>query len=171
MDDRALKVGILILTMGVSALIFYCRRHIAKLASWGYFGLFLATLLGHATVLFPAPVFALVVVSGHVWNPYMVGAVSALGATLGELSGYYTGYGGQVLVGEYPWLEEWVHKHGFLSIAVLAAIPNPFFDIVGILAGLNHFPLHQFLAAAFLGTCMKYTTLALTGKHFLPKKN
>jgi membrane protein YqaA with SNARE-associated domain len=163
------KIAVLVLSIGLSAVIFYFRKRIAKLASLGYFGLFLASLLGNATILFPAPVFALVIVGGRVLNPYYVGLVTSLGASIGELTGYFAGYGGQALVGEYPQLEEWIRAHGFLTIAALAAIPNPFFDVAGIIAGMNHFPLDQFLLATFLGTCVKYVLLALGGERFLPK--
>lgn len=161
------KISILIFTIGLSFLIYYFRRRIAKLAKWGYLGIFLTSLLGNATILFPAPVFALVLVVGRVLNPYTVGVVSALGATLGEITGYFAGYGGQVLIGEHPHLEEWIRNHGFITIFILAATPNPFFDVAGILAGLTRFPLEQFMVATFLGTCVKYILVALAGKYIL----
>jgi membrane protein YqaA with SNARE-associated domain len=164
---NTLKVCILMFSLGLSALIFYFRRRIAKLASWGYVGIFLASLLGHATIIFPAPVFALVMVEGRALNPFKVGVTSALGATLGETTGYLAGYGAQNVVGEYPRLEEWILSHGFLAITVLAAIPNPLFDLAGIISGYTHFPLEKFLAATFLGTCVKYSLIALTGKYVI----
>ena len=167
MNDTELKVSVLIFTVGINFLIFYFRKSIERLSKWGYIGIFFASLLSNATILAPSPVFGLIVVEGRVLNPYIVGLISALGGTLGELTGYLAGYGGQVVLGEHPQLEEWIQTHGFLAIVLLAATPNPFFDIAGIIAGLTHFPVEQFLAATFIGTCIKYTLMALSGKYFL----
>jgi membrane protein YqaA with SNARE-associated domain len=161
------KLSILIFTIGLSFLIYYYRRRIAEFAKLGYLGIFLASLLANATILFPAPVFALVLVVGRVLNPLKVGVISALGASLGEITGYFVGYGGQAVVGEYPQMEEWVRSHGFITIFLAAALPNPFFDVAGILAGITHFPLEQFIIATFLGTCVKYILIAMTGKYIL----
>jgi membrane protein YqaA with SNARE-associated domain len=157
------------LMIGLNVLIFYFRKRIARLAKWGYLGIFWASLLGNATILAPSPVFALVMVEGWALNPYLVGLISAVGGALGEITGYAAGYGGQVLLGEQPRLEEWIRTYGFLAIVFIAATPNPFFDVAGILAGLTHFPLEQFIAATFLGTLIKYTLLALTGNYLLKK--
>ncbi|MDO8424691.1 MAG: hypothetical protein Q7S70_02000, partial [bacterium] len=46
--------------------------------SFGYFGLFAASLLGSATIIFPLPVVALVFTFGGILNPWLVGIVSAL---------------------------------------------------------------------------------------------
>lgn len=169
MNDSVLKVGILLFMIGLNLLIFYCRKRIARLAKWGYLGIFLASLLGNATILAPSPVFALVMVEGWALNPYVVGLISAIGGALGEITGYLTGYGGQVLLGEHSQLEEWIRTYGFLTIVFIAATPNPFFDVAGILAGLTHFPMEQFILATFLGTLIKYTLLALLGKRIFKK--
>jgi len=167
--DRALRWAALGFYVTVSVLVYLYRHWIQRLAGWGYLGIFLASLLGNATVLLPAPVLALVLVEGKYLNPYAVGGVSAAGATLGELTGYLAGYGGQAFVDadQYPQLRGWLNHYGFGAIVVLAAVPNPLFDVVGILAGLNHYPLDLFLAATFLGKLLKFTLVALFGKAIL----
>ena len=167
MIDTEWKVVILIFSIVLTGLIIYFRKHVERLARWGYVGIFFASLLSNATILAPSPVLGLIVVEGRVLNPYVVGLVSALGGTLGEITGYLAGYGGQILLGEHPRLEQWIQDHGFAAIVLMAATPNPFFDVAGIVAGLTHFPIEQFLVATFLGTCIKYTLLALSGKYFL----
>lgn len=167
--DEYVRWAAMVFYVVVSVLIYRFRHWIKRLAGWGYLGIFLASLLGNATVLLPAPVLALVLVEGKYLNPYLVGGASAAGATLGELTGYLAGYGGQALVDhdQYPQLHRWVQDHGFGAIVFLAAIPNPLFDVVGILAGLNHYPLEQFVLATFLGKLLKFTLVALFGKAFL----
>ena len=154
-------------SIALSMLIVSYRKQIERLSTWGYVGIFLASLLGNASIFGPSPVFGLVIVEGRLLNPFLIGLVSAIGGALGEITGYFAGYGGQVVLGEYPRLEEWIEKNGFLAIFLMAATPNPVFDLAGIIAGLTHFPLDQFLVATFLGTCLKYTALAFFGKYFL----
>jgi membrane protein YqaA with SNARE-associated domain len=167
--DRALRWASLGSYVAISVLIYRYRHWIKRLAGWGYLGIFLASLLGNATLLLPAPVLALALVEGKYLNPYGVGGASAAGATLGELTGYLAGYGGQAFVDheQYPQLQQWLDDYGFAAIVTLAAVPNPVFDVVGILAGLNHYPLHLFVAATFLGKLVKFTAVALFGKAVL----
>jgi membrane protein YqaA with SNARE-associated domain len=113
----------------------------------------------------PAPVFALVAVEGSILNPTLVAFFAALGATLGEVTGYLLGYSGQVLVDPNTRVESWVRDHGFITLLVLAAVPNPFFDLAGIVAGYSGFPFDQFLLATFLGKSAKFWVIA----HLLKK--
>ena len=42
-------------------------------------------------------------------------------------------------------------------------IPNPFFDVVGMIAGLLRIPAWRFLLACWTGNIIKATTIALIG--------
>ena len=42
-------------------------------------------------------------------------------------------------------------RFGDATVFVMAAIPNPLFDVAGMAAGSLRFPLWRFLLAAFLG--------------------
>jgi uncharacterized membrane protein YdjX (TVP38/TMEM64 family) len=54
-------------------------------------------------------------------------------------------------------------KNGFLTIFVLAVIPNPFFDLAGICSGLAGYPLKKFLLATILGKSVKFISFSLLG--------
>lgn len=54
-------------------------------------------------------------------------------------------------------------RFGPLVIFVLSIIPNPFFDVVGLLAGASHMRLWHFLVAATLGKIIQATALAWAG--------
>ncbi len=84
----------------------------------------------------------------HLPNPFGVGLAAGLGGTIGELSGYLAGFSGQAVVERmdiYNRVKPWVDKYGGWAILVLSAIPNPFFDIAGMAAGIAKMPLQTFL--------------------------
>jgi membrane protein YqaA with SNARE-associated domain len=47
---------------------------------------------------------------------------------------------------------------------LFAAVPNPFFDIVGVVAGSLSYPARRFLVACIIGNITKYLLLAFLGK-------
>ena len=71
--------------------------------NFGYLGVFFINFIGCATILFPLPAAPLVFIFGAVLNPLFVAIFAALGATLGELTGYGIGFGGKkILEKKYP---------------------------------------------------------------------
>jgi len=144
-----------------------------SLGNWGYLGIFLVMLLNNATVIFPAPGLLAVFAAGGAYNFVAVGLVGGLGAALGELTGYLFGYGSLAFVKEeknrlYLRIEKWMARNGFFTILVLAAIPNPFFDLAGITAGALKYPWQRFLFACIIGQVIKATALAWLGYSLLP---
>ncbi len=68
------------------------------IAALGYVGAFLAMLLSNATLILPAPGLVFVFALGGTLNPFGVGLFAAVGATLGEVTGYLTGYSGVAVI-------------------------------------------------------------------------
>ena len=54
-------------------------------------------------------------------------------------------------------------RHGILAILALAAIPNPFFDVAGVAAGILKMPLPRFLLAVWIGVTIKMGLFAWVG--------
>lgn len=143
----------------------------------GYPGLFLVTLTANASIILPAPGFLAVVVAGAVMNPLLVALVGALGMTIGELSGYLVGRAGSTISrgkgkgGETRWSRwsNWskrlVGRWGVFGIFVLAALPNPLFDIAGIAAGAVRMGVAKFLAATFAGRLIRTLLLAYSSAY------
>ena len=107
----------------------------------GYAGAFAVNLAGSASMFIPVPGLAVICgasAGGADLNLVLLGLAGAIGATIEELSGYLAGYTSKVFVRRskrYARISHWVDRNGFLPLFVLAAIPNPFFDLVGIAAG------------------------------------
>jgi len=157
----AIALSILI-TVGV----LHFRDRLADLSTYGYVGIFLISVIGNATVLFPVPSLVAVFAGGTLFHPLLVGLVSGVAEPIGELSGYLAGYGGSAIIEDkalYARLEAWMRRHGYLTIFVLSVIPNPVFDLAGIAAGALRFPVWKFLLACWAGKTVKAIAVAYAG--------
>jgi membrane protein DedA with SNARE-associated domain len=163
-----LRVLALFAVIGITIYIISIRTHVAEFAAYGYPGIFLIALLANATVLLPAPGVAVIYAMGAVFNPIGVALAAGTGAAIGELSGYLAGFSGQAVIDRgdvFERIHPWVEKYGGWAILVLSAIPNPFFDIAGIAAGMTKMPVRTFLLFTWIGQMIKMLLFALAGKY------
>jgi membrane protein YqaA with SNARE-associated domain len=131
----------------------------------GLIGLFVFSALSSATLLLPVPGIALTVIAAPLAPPLLVGVIAGLGQTIGELTGYFAGASGGTLVGQRltaSWMARWMRRRGMLALFFLALVPNPVFDVAGMIAGMARMPLAQYLLAAGAGKVMRNTLLAWT---------
>jgi uncharacterized membrane protein YdjX (TVP38/TMEM64 family) len=160
------RIMALFVVVALSVFIFSIRDRASELAIYGYPGIFLISFMAYATVLLPAPGVALVFTMGSVFNPIGVAIAAGTGAALGELSGYLAGFSGQAVVERvevYDRLTRWMQRNGSLTVLVLAAIPNPFFDLAGVAAGSLKMPILRFLLWCWIGEIIKMTIFAFAG--------
>lgn len=160
---RALAV---VFSVGITVVIIAARDSIGKYAAYGYPGVFIISALGNATLILPAPSWAIVFAVGSALNPYWVGIWAGIGSAIGEMTGYLAGFGGSAVVENrkrYHQLERLMDRYGAWLIFALAAIPNPIFDVGGILAGTLKMPWWKFLGAAAAGKTVRFIVLALVG--------
>lgn len=154
--------GILLFTGVVAA----NRDRMQEFSALGYAGAFLAMLLSNATLVLPAPGLIIVFALGSSLNPVLVGIVAGLGAALGEITGYVTGYTGLTLVEESAIalrIRQWMDRNGVLTVFALSTVPNPFFDLAGLMAGAGKMPVWRFLGISFLGKAIQATVIAVAG--------
>ena len=152
----AISVGVLWLTSRY-------RNEIQSLGNAGLIGLFGLSIIGNATLIIPAPVFVFACAAGTVFSFVAVGVVAGLGAALGEFTGYLAGYGGTAVIPPgwlYDRIRSFMQRHGVLTIFLLGAIPNPIFDVGGILAGIMRMPVWKFVAGAWAGKAVRLGFLA-----------
>ncbi len=156
----------LIFVVALTIVLFLNRDSIQYLERFGYFGIFLASMLTNASLILPVPGVLITSAMGAVFNPFFVALAAGGGATIGEISGYLAGFSGQKVVEKAKWhdkLEHWMRKHGDWTILVLAFIPNPAFDMVGIMAGAMKIPIYRFLIFSFIGKVLKMLVFAYGG--------
>ena len=163
-----LRILSLVAVIGISVYIFTIRAQAEKLAAYGYPGIFIISILANATILLPAPGVAVVFAMGSVFNPFFVGLVAGAGAAIGEISGYMAGFSGQGVIENiklYNRISSWMQRFGAATILLLAAIPNPFFDLGGMAAGALKMPIQKFLFWCLIGKIIKMLFFAYTGAY------
>jgi uncharacterized membrane protein YdjX (TVP38/TMEM64 family) len=119
-------------------------------------------------VLLPAPGIWLVFTMGAVFPPAGVALAAGAGAALGEAFGYLAGFSSQAVIERaamYDRLTHWMSKNGPLTIFLLAVIPNPFFDLAGLVAGALKMRLTTFLLWVWLGETTKMFVFAYAGSN------
>lgn len=160
------RIMALFVVIALSVFVFSIRDQAEELAVYGYPGIFVLSFLAYATVLLPAPGVAVVFTMGSIFNPLGVALAAGSGAALGELSGYLAGFSGQAVVERadvYERLTRWMKKNGSLTVFLLAAIPNPFFDLAGLAAGSLKMPVVRFFIFCWMGEVVKMGIFAFAG--------
>lgn len=160
------RVLIVLAVIALTVFLFLNRDRVQELEAFGYPGVFLISLLSNATLILPVPGVLFTSAMGAVFNPYLVALAAGSGATLGELTGYVAGFSGQAVIENRKWYDKvtvWMRKYGGITILVLAFVPNPIFDIAGMVAGALRMPLWKYLIFSLVGKVGKMLIFALGG--------
>lgn len=161
-----IRVIVLLAVIALTVFLVIKREEIQALKAYGYPGIFLFSILANATIFVPVPGVMFTSAMGAVFNPLFVSIAAGTGAALGELSGYMAGFSGQAVVEgseRYQRVVRWMEKYGDITILVLAFIPNPLFDLAGIIAGILKMPIWKFLIYCAIGKILKMIIFAYAG--------
>jgi len=155
---------------------------------FGYFGIFLANLASTATLFVPVPALtaaaqALIVSSATSLSPFWVGVAGGLGMAIGEITAYVGGMAAAVIAREeelkapgrlQPLIErvtrrvsQLMSRYGMLTLYVLSAVPNVFFEVAGLTAGATRYSFTRFLVAVTTGKITRGLLLAYFGNDFV----
>jgi len=166
-------VFVFILSIVLSSAFYVYRDYLKDASTLGYLGLFVINFASSATFFVSSPAFLTVIAGGQLYSPINVAIVASLGASLGDMLGFAFGHSGRHLAKKkldkhktVRFLEKHFHRHGMLIIFLMAVIPNPFFDIIGILAGMLNYPPMRFFAIMLIGRFIRYWALAQVGAYF-----
>lgn len=173
MQNKIYAVVVFFSSIILSTAFFVFRDYFKEASSLGLFGLFVVNFVSSATLFVSGPAFLTVITGGNLYSPILVAIVVSLGASLGDMLGFAFGHSGRRLTKKkldryktIRFLEKHFHRHGVLIIFLLAIIPNPFFDAIGILAGVLNYPLIRFFAIMVIGRFIRYWALAEVGARF-----
>lgn len=161
-----IRVIVLVMVIALTIVLVINREQIQALKAFGYPGIFVFSILANATILVPVPGVVFTSAMGAVFHPFWVSIAAGAGAALGELSGYLAGFSGQAVVENakrYDRVVQWMEKYGDVTILILAFIPNPLFDLAGILAGMLKMPIGKFLLYCVIGKILKMMMFAYAG--------
>jgi uncharacterized membrane protein YdjX (TVP38/TMEM64 family) len=168
---------VIVLSFGVAYLfqVITAKLHLPlyNVAWLAYLIVFLFSLAANLTIIAPVPIgLSVIMAASTAWNPLLVALFASIGASLGELSGYFAGYlGRKVAIPEgqkwYARFESWIQRYGAWAVFLLAVQPILPFDIAGIIAGTAKMPLGKFLPALWAGRFPKYIVFAYAGAWLL----
>ena len=168
--SKILSGFIFILSIVLSIAFFIFRDFFKGSESLGLIGLFLVNFVSNASFFVSAPAFLTVVAAGNLYPPILVALVSSFGAAAGDTVGFVFGITGRNLakhsLSRKKWfriLEKHFKKHGDWLLFVLALIPNPLFDAIGLIAGIFAYPLFRFFLIVWVGRFIRYYLLAIFG--------
>lgn len=171
-----LRVAALVFVIAVTFLLFIYKKQIGEwtkelpgLHLFAYPAIFLISILANATIILPVPGVVLTAEMGAVFNPILVAIAAGAGASIGEFSGYLAGFSGRGVIENRKWYERvvrWMGKYGDITILIMAIIPNPFFDIAGMVAGAMKMPWWRFMVWCMVGKTIKMLAFAYGGVFF-----
>ena len=120
----------------------------------GYLGVFGFSVLANAMLFLPSGRGVVMIAGALVLNPLAVAVLTGMGGAIGELTGYALGRSTRKVVkkGKMPaWLDRIAERHMAVTILAISIIPNPFVDVIGIVAGRVGYPVGRFLAYSMAG--------------------
>ena len=136
-----------------------------NIESIGYASIFFLSFIAAALIFLPVSALASVCVAVAVdLNPFIVAVVAASAESIGELTGYLAGMGGKSFFERkrfYLRFKNLFSRYAALTLLIGSAIPNPIFDILGVIAGSTLYPVKRFLLLIFAGKLFKFTWVSL----------
>ena len=143
----------------------------------GYLGGFIISLIGNATILFPFPYVGVAFILGglreeltlvFVFDPWLIGLISGLGAMIGEMTGYLIGYGGGRLIdeGQTSAFKRYVDSHPRATpfvVWLLAVTPIPD-DVLVVPLGAARYSWWKVALAQLIGKSMFLLCIAWSGR-------
>lgn len=173
MNTKLLAGLILVLSLVLSFGFFIFRDYFRESQNLGLLGIFIINFISNASLFLSAPSFISIITGGTIYSPILVALVSSLGATLGDMVSYFIGISGRHLTHHklkekilFRVLDDLFKLHGGWITFILALIPNPFFDAIGLIAGVFAFSPLKFLIIVFIGRLIRFFILASLGAHF-----
>jgi membrane protein DedA with SNARE-associated domain len=146
---------------------------------YGYFGIFLISLLGAMSVFVPIPYTVVIFTLGglrdsfgnFVFEPLLIAAAAGVGAAIGEFSGYLIGFGGRKVIGEkykrkMDILMKLFKRFGPIVIFVFALTPLPD-DLLFIPLGVMRYSMLATFIPALLGKFISNLIVAYAGRFLL----
>lgn len=121
------------------------------------------------SIFFPVPYILLMTVLHPSLNPVLLGLVTGLGATTGEIIAYFLGYGGRRIINEryndrLEKTRERIHKHGVSMVFLYSLFPLPTGPVL-VPLGMLKYDLRRAILAVFCGKTVQCTVVSFAGKY------
>ena len=144
-------------------------------SKYGYFGIFLISLIGASSIIFPIPsaviIFTLAGIQNqgvYVFDPLWIAVAGGLGAAVGEFTSYAVGYGGRRIVGKkyqrkFDLLVRVFNRFGPIVIFLFALTPLPD-DLIFIPLGVMRYSFPKAFVSALSAKFLMTLIVAYSGR-------
>jgi membrane protein DedA with SNARE-associated domain len=142
---------------------------------YGLLGVFLASIVLNASIIFPLPADALIFAAGAasagtaLFSPLAVGVFAGLGSAIGEMTSYLAGLGLNLAainkrkIKGFQQVQDLFNKYGFWGIAFVTFTPLPT-DVAGLIAGAVRYDATKFFLAVLAGKLPRCIIVAYAGQ-------
>jgi membrane protein YqaA with SNARE-associated domain len=137
---------------------------------YGYFGIFLISLLGAMSIFFPIPYTVVIFTLGGAssLDPLLIASAAGLGAAIGEFSGYLLGIGGRKAISQrykrkMDFLVKLFNRFGPIVIFIFALTPLPD-DLLFIPLGVMRYSVIRAFIPALIGKFSMNLIVAYSGR-------
>jgi membrane protein YqaA with SNARE-associated domain len=137
-------------------------------SQYGYFGIFLLSLIGALSIFFPIPYTVVIFTLGQSFEPLWIAVAAGLGSAIGEFSGYLLGFGGRKAISEkykkkMDFLVRVFNKFGPVVIFLFALTPLPD-DLLFIPLGVMRYNVARVFVPAVIGKFCMNLIVAYSGR-------
>jgi membrane protein YqaA with SNARE-associated domain len=139
--------------------------------TYSYVGIFIISLIGAASIVFPLPYTVIVFILAGSTNlePILIAAAAGIGSAIGELTSYLLGMGGRkALTKRYQnkmdVLEKVFQRYGSIVIFLFALTPLPD-DLIFIPLGIMRYRIIKAFIPALIGKFAMNTIVAYSGRY------
>lgn len=155
---KIVELFVFVLIIVLSILIFINKDKLQNVSSTSYLGLMGLCFLANSTVLLPAPSLMIAASCALILNSWLVAVFAALGSSLGEFVGYAFGTISKEISPRLQVLLDKLLskiKNKNLFVFILALLPLPLFDVVGIYSGGTKMNPIKFFFSCYIGKFIK----------------
>jgi membrane protein YqaA with SNARE-associated domain len=173
--DYLVSAAGLVFTLALCVLAIVYWDYIQITDRYGYFGVFIISILTGVTVLIPIPGLLVVFTLGSILEPFVVGVLAGIGEALGSVAVYVMGYGGHAAIEKLDKIdhrltnrfENWLHRRGAIAVFLMSSTINPLFYPFALVSGAMHFGVFKFFLMCWAGKTIKGMGVASLGYYGL----
>ena len=137
--------------------------------NYGYFGIFLISLIGALSIFFPIPYTVVIFTLGGLFDPFLIAIVAGLGSAVGEFSGYLLGFYGRKVISverrrKMEFMVKVFDRFGPVTIFLFALTPLPD-DLLFIPLGIMRYSFLRAFIPALIGKISMNFIVAYSGRY------
>lgn len=136
---------------------------------YGYFGIFLMSLIGASSIIIPVPYTIVIFTIGsmHILDPVLIAIAGGIGSAIGEFAGYFLGYFGRAVISKerqnkMNCMLRIFNRYGAFTIFLFALTPLPD-DLLFIPLGMMRYSFVRALIPCILGKILMIYVVAYGG--------